>query len=71
MNSKVTEPERKSLAELLGQLAGGSATMVRDEIDLSTRRIREKARAVRGAVFMIAIGAALVLWPHACFFALR
>lgn len=59
--NKVTEPERESFTELLGQLASSSAAMVHDEIELLIQRIREKVRTVRGAVFTIAFGAVLVL----------
>ena len=50
---------RESFTELLGQLASSSAAKVHDEIELLIQGIREKARAVRGAVFTIAIGAAI------------
>jgi hypothetical protein len=35
-------PQRESFTELLGQLAKHSAAVVRDEIELGIRRIREK-----------------------------
>jgi len=57
--NKVTEPVRESFTELLGQLASSSAEMVRDEIELLIQGIRERVRAVRGAVFTIAIGAVI------------
>jgi hypothetical protein len=65
MNSKVVNkgatPVRESFTELLGQLASSSAAMVHDEIELLIQGIREKVRAVRGAVFTIAIGAVIGL----------
>ena len=57
--NKGTAPVRESFTELLGQLASSSAAKVHDEIELLIQGIREKVRAVRGAVFMIAIGAAI------------
>ena len=57
--NKGTAPVRESFTELLGQLAGSSAAMVHDEIELLIQGIREKVRSVRGAVFTIAIGAAI------------
>jgi len=50
---------RESFTELLGQLASSSAAKVHDEIALLIQGFREKARAARGAVITIAIGAAI------------
>lgn len=50
-----TQPE--SLPELLGRLAKSSAAVVHDEIDLFLQQLREKGRAVRGGVLLIAIAA--------------
>ena len=51
--------QRESFTELLGQLASDSAAMVHDEIELLIQRIREKVRALRGGVLMVAIGAVI------------
>ncbi|MBI4965323.1 MAG: phage holin family protein [Desulfobacterales bacterium] len=59
--NKSSTPVRESFTELLGQLANSSAAMVHDEIELLIQGIREKVRAVRGAVFTIAIGAVIGL----------
>jgi hypothetical protein len=50
-----TQPE--SLPELLGRLAKSSAAVVHDEIDLAIQQIREKGRAVRGGIVLVAIAA--------------
>jgi predicted phage tail protein len=52
--------QRESFTELLGQLAGDSAAVVHDEIELVIQRIREKVRASRSGVMVLAIGAAVV-----------
>jgi hypothetical protein len=57
--NKGMAPVRESFTELLGQLASSSATKVHDEIALLIQGFREKARAARGAVITIAIGAAI------------
>jgi len=57
--NKDSATQRESLTELLGQLANNSATVVRDEIDLVTQRIREKVREVRSGVLTVAIGAVI------------
>jgi hypothetical protein len=61
MNGKVLDKnpttQRESFAELLGQLAKNSATVVRDEIDLVIQSFREKGRAVRSGVIIVATGA--------------
>lgn len=63
MNGKTldTSPttQRETITELLGQLAGNSAAVVRDEIELLIQRIREKTRAVRNGVLMVATGAVI------------
>lgn len=61
MNSKganqdpATQPE--SFPELLDRLVKSSAAVVHDEIDLVIQQIREKGRAVRDGVLLIAIAA--------------
>lgn len=50
-----TQPE--SLPGLLGQLAKSSAAVLHDEIDLFLQQIREKGRAVRGGILLVAAGA--------------
>ncbi|MFO7559498.1 MAG: phage holin family protein [Desulfobacterales bacterium] len=61
MNNKVVNKDatiqRDSFAELLGQLAGNSAAVVHDEIELVTRKIREKVTAVRSGVLTVVTGA--------------
>jgi len=49
----------ESFTELLGQLAKSSAALVHDEIELVIQRIREKAKAVRSGVILVATGAAI------------
>jgi len=60
MNNKVvnkdTTTQRESFTELLGQLAGSSAAMVHDEIELVIQGIREKVMAVRGGALTVAAG---------------
>lgn len=56
---KGSTPQRETFTELLGQLAGNSATVVRDEIELVIQGIREKTRAVRSGAVMVATGAVI------------
>jgi hypothetical protein len=51
--------QRESFTELLGQLAKNSAAVVRDEIELVIQRIREKVRAGRRGVVLVATGAVI------------
>ena len=53
--------QRESFYELLGQLANHSAAVVRDEIALVIRRIRDKVRAGGRAVVLVATGAVISL----------
>ena len=48
-----------SFTELLGQLANNSAAVVHDEIELVIQGIREKVRAVRSGVLIVATGAVI------------
>jgi uncharacterized membrane protein YqjE len=48
---------RESIGELISQLAGQSATLVRDEVALAKREVGEKAAAVGADVAIIAVGA--------------
>jgi len=61
MNTKSVNKDpsahHEPFTELLGQLAKNSAALVHDEIELVIQRIREKARAVRSGVILVAIGA--------------
>jgi len=70
MNSKITDrnpaAQRESLTELLGQLAGKSAVVVHDEIELVIQGIREKVRAVRRGVLTVAAGAAISFAAFLC-----
>jgi hypothetical protein len=63
MNNKAVHkdppPQRESFTELLGQLAKNSAAVVRDEIELVIRRIREKVTAGRRGVLLVATGAVI------------
>jgi hypothetical protein len=63
MNNKVenndSTPKRESFSELLGQIANNSATMVHNEIELVIQGIREKFRAVRSGVLIVATGAVI------------
>jgi hypothetical protein len=45
------------LADLLGQLASDSATLVREEMALAKQEFREKMQALRYGGIMIAVGA--------------
>ena len=45
-----------SFTELLGQLTKNSATLVRDEVELVIQREREKVRAARSSVLLVATG---------------
>jgi hypothetical protein len=53
-------PERESFTELLGKLASSSAAVVRDEIELFTQSVREKAKAVRNGIIIMSIGAVIL-----------
>ena len=70
MNSKLANKEtitqRDSFGELLGQLANDSATVVRDEIELVTRGIREKMTAARSGIITIVIGAGIGFVAFMC-----
>jgi VIT1/CCC1 family predicted Fe2+/Mn2+ transporter len=63
MNNKVINKDpitqRESFTELLGQLANNSAAVVHDEIELVIQGIREKVRAVRSGVLIVATGAVI------------
>jgi hypothetical protein len=59
--SKDPTSQRESFTELLGQLAQNSAAVVRDEIALVIRRIRDKVRAGGRAVVLVATGAVISL----------
>ena len=52
---------RKSIGELLGQLANNSAALVRDEISLARQEMTEKIKFFRSGVMTIAIGAVVGL----------
>ena len=52
---------RKSIGELLGQLANNSAALVRDEISLARQEMTEKIKFFRSGVVTIAIGAVVGL----------
>jgi len=63
MNGKTVDKsptmQKETFTELLGQLAGHSAAVVHNEIELVTQGIREKARAVRSAALVVATGAVI------------
>jgi len=52
---------RKSIGELLGQLANNSAALVRDEISLARQEMSEKIKSFRSGVVTVAIGAVVGL----------
>ena len=52
---------RKSIGELLGQLANNSAALVRDEISLARQEMSEKIKFFRSGVVTVAIGAVVGL----------
>lgn len=60
MNSNVVNKDpathRESLTELLKQLANNSSAVVHNEIELVAQEIREKGRAVRSGVLIVATG---------------
>jgi uncharacterized membrane protein YqjE len=68
------EGQRASFGELLGDLAGQSAGLVRDEIKLARQELKEKLQSYKGALVLllvggvfglfaaIALGAAFVIW---------
>lgn len=51
--------QRESFTELLGQLARNSAAVVHDEIELVIQRLRDKMKASRSGVVLLAVGAAI------------
>lgn len=57
----------KSLGVLLGELAGHSAILVRDEVALARQEVREKARTLRTPFILLAISAAGLLAGLLCF----
>lgn len=58
--------QSESFTGLLVQLAKSSAVVVHDEIELVIQRIREKVKAVRIAVFLLAIGAVIGFAAFLC-----
>jgi hypothetical protein len=56
----------KSLGELLGELAGHSASLFRDELALARQELREKLMHLRVPVVLIALGAAGALIAALC-----
>jgi cytochrome c biogenesis protein CcdA len=56
---KGTATQRESFTELLGQLANNSVAVLHDEIELVTQGIREKVRAARNGVLIVATGAVI------------
>ena len=56
----------KSLGELLGELAGHSASLFRDEMALARQEIREKSLKLRGPLVLIALGLAGALIAALC-----
>ncbi len=49
---------RESFAELLVELAGQSATLVREEVSLARQELRESFKQVRPPLLMLALGLA-------------
>ena len=68
------EGQRESFGELLGDLAGQSAGLVRDEIKLARQEVKEKVQSYKGALVVlltgaiislfaaVALGAAFIIW---------
>jgi uncharacterized membrane protein YqjE len=52
---------RESFGELVGYLASQSAGLVRDEVALAQREVREKLKTVQSAVSIVIIGASFAL----------
>ena len=63
MNNNVVNKDpatqRGAFPELLGQLVNNATSMFRDEIELVVQGIREKVRAVRSGVLIVATGAVI------------
>ena len=57
--NKGASTQRESLTELLRQLASTSAALVHYEIELLIQGIREKVRAARSGVLLVATGAVI------------
>lgn len=51
----------ESFGELVGLVANQSAGLVRDEVELAKREVREKLRTVRSAASVVIIGAVTAL----------
>lgn len=51
--------QQESFVELLEQLAGNSADLVRNEIALTKQEIRDELRGFRGGLLTVAVGAVL------------
>jgi uncharacterized membrane protein YqjE len=54
------KPQQESIGELLGELAGQSAALVRDEITLARQEMGEKVRSYKGVITLLAVGGVLV-----------
>lgn len=52
---------RESFGELLSQLAGNSAALVRDEIELARKEVSEKIIVVRSGIVILAAGSLIAL----------
>ena len=52
---------RESLGELIGELAGHSANLVRDEVALAKQELQQKLKAFQSAASVLAIGAVMAL----------
>ena len=57
--NKDASTQRESLTELLRQLASTSSAVVHDEFELVIQGIREKVRAARSGVLLVATGAVI------------
>ncbi|MEE4356189.1 MAG: phage holin family protein [Desulfococcaceae bacterium] len=66
MQNRDSAAQRESFTELLGQLASKSATVVRCEIELVIRGIREQVREVRGGVLTVVTGTAISFAAFLC-----
>jgi hypothetical protein len=56
------EGQRESFGGLLGDLAGQSAGLVRDEINLARQEVKEKLQSYKGALVLLCIGGVIGLF---------
>jgi uncharacterized membrane protein YqjE len=59
--SEVREMPRESLGELVGQLAGQSSALVRDELQLARQELKEKVTALSNGARLLIAGLS-IMW---------